>query len=327
MVQSAVLRECVVNLARVKEYIAQNVGGTLDAAGFDNWQDLMRGIQAGLLMLGKTRAVQCIERVTGHLKDVMQPGGSGLAPQALDRLADAIVSVEYYMETLQAGRSDPWYMLDNAESGAGGRRCAAAAPTVPTVSPVAEHAAHRHGGARPRSSSDRDQTAPVPAVAPVLVLAAARKPALAEAADPELIALFMEEAREEAGARSQAHLPAWDQDPAQEEALISVAARVPHAEGQRSRGRRHRTGRVRLVHREPAEPPARQDADALAARSSQALREAVAALPQLIDHLDQGVAPAADIRRAVRARACAGRRQDRSAAASADNAHRTWRRR
>ena len=31
------------------------------------------------------------------------------------RLADAIVSVEYYMETLQAGRSDPWYMLDNAE--------------------------------------------------------------------------------------------------------------------------------------------------------------------------------------------------------------------
>jgi hypothetical protein len=32
-----VLRECVVNLARVKEAIAQNVGGTLDAAGFDNW--------------------------------------------------------------------------------------------------------------------------------------------------------------------------------------------------------------------------------------------------------------------------------------------------
>ncbi|MEO6184706.1 MAG: hypothetical protein ABIP83_00270, partial [Steroidobacteraceae bacterium] len=53
-VQSAVLRECVVNLARVKEYIAQNVGGTLDATGFDNWLDLMQGMQAGLLMLGKT---------------------------------------------------------------------------------------------------------------------------------------------------------------------------------------------------------------------------------------------------------------------------------
>ncbi len=30
-------------------------------------------------------------------------------------MADAIVSIEYYMETLQSGRNDPWYMLDNAE--------------------------------------------------------------------------------------------------------------------------------------------------------------------------------------------------------------------
>ena len=115
-VQGAVLRECVVNLARVKEYVAQNVGGTLDAAGFDNWQDLMRGIQAALRMLGKARADECVARVTGHLRRVMQPGGSSLTAHAMDRLADAIVSIEYYMETLQAGRSDPWYMLDNAET-------------------------------------------------------------------------------------------------------------------------------------------------------------------------------------------------------------------
>ncbi len=36
--------------------------------------------------------------------------------EAVDRLADAIVAVEYYMETIQAGRADPWYMLDNAET-------------------------------------------------------------------------------------------------------------------------------------------------------------------------------------------------------------------
>ena len=44
-VQSAVLRECIVNLARIKEAITQSVGGTLDAAGLDSWQDLMRGIE------------------------------------------------------------------------------------------------------------------------------------------------------------------------------------------------------------------------------------------------------------------------------------------
>ena len=60
----AVLRECILNLARIKEAITQNVGGTLDAAGLDSWQELMRGLKAGLLMLGKTRAVEVIEAIT-----------------------------------------------------------------------------------------------------------------------------------------------------------------------------------------------------------------------------------------------------------------------
>src|SRR6185437_11268489 len=65
-VQSAVLRECILNLARIKEAISQNVGGTLDAAGLDSWQDLMRGLKAGLLMLGKSRAVEVIDGVTAQ---------------------------------------------------------------------------------------------------------------------------------------------------------------------------------------------------------------------------------------------------------------------
>src|SRR5262249_18174799 len=135
VVQGAVLRECILNLARVKEAIAQNVGGVLDAAGLDSWQDLMRGLKAALLMLGKTRAVEIIDEITTQLKRVMQPRASGLPSGFVDRLADAIVSVEYYMETLQAGRSDPWYMLDNAHT------ClqmlaSEAAPSVPTVAPL-----------------------------------------------------------------------------------------------------------------------------------------------------------------------------------------------
>src|SRR5579863_2349006 len=136
LVQAAVLRECILNLARLKESIAQSVGGTLDTAGLDAWPELMRGLKAGLLMLGKSRAVELVENIHGHLAPLMQPGGSAaLAGGRLDRLADAIVSLEYYMETLQAGRSDPWYMLDNAQA------ClealdAAPAPPVPTVAPL-----------------------------------------------------------------------------------------------------------------------------------------------------------------------------------------------
>jgi chemosensory pili system protein ChpA (sensor histidine kinase/response regulator) len=135
-VQSAVLRECILNLARIKEAVTQAVVGAIDAAGLDSWQELMRGLKAGLLMLGKTRAVDIVEAIGVQLRRVMQPGGRALTLGSLDRLADSIVSVEYYMETLQSGRSDPWYMLDNAESSL---RALESEPTpaVPTVEALA----------------------------------------------------------------------------------------------------------------------------------------------------------------------------------------------
>jgi len=299
-VQAAVLRECVVNLARVKEYIAQNVGGTLDAAGFDNWHDLMRGIQAGLLMLGKTRAVQCMERVTGHLREVMRQGGSSLAPQALDRLADAIVSIEYYMDTLQAGRSDPWYMLDNAEAALNAVD-AQPWPTVPTISPVSEVPAHAGADAGEQNAAavhaatlviGRGEGEALPALAPVLV-APRRTPALAEAADPELIALFMEEAREEE-ARIARHLPEWDQDPTQEESLVS-SRRAFHT----LKGSGRVVGATELAEFAwSIENLLNRLLDKTLTRSPPilaVLREAVAVLPQLIEHLERGTPPTADV--------------------------------
>jgi hypothetical protein len=62
----------------------------------------------------------------------------------VDRLADAIVGIEYYMETLQAGRGDPWYMLDNAE------RCLAALDGLRAAAP---------GGA-PRAAESRPAAQP-----------------------------------------------------------------------------------------------------------------------------------------------------------------------
>ena len=42
--------------------------------GLDSWLELMRGIKSGLVMLGKTRAVEVIEGISTQLKRVMQPG-------------------------------------------------------------------------------------------------------------------------------------------------------------------------------------------------------------------------------------------------------------
>ncbi len=221
-VQSAVLRECILNLARLKESIAQSVGGTLDTAGLDAWPELMRGLKAGLLMLGKSRAVELVSSIHARLAPLMQPGGAAaLTGGRLDRLADAIVSLEYYMETLQAGRSDPWYMLDNAQSCLDAIEAQPRA-AVPTVAPL-EHSSFAQtvqigGGAaavRAQMEADIRNAGTVP---PVL---AAQAPVAGGLADPELLSLFIEEAREEL-ARIVQDFPVWEQNPLELPALLSV---------------------------------------------------------------------------------------------------------
>ncbi len=293
-VQAAVLRECIVNLARIKEAITQSVGGTLDAAGLDSWQDLMRGMKAGLLMLGKARAVEVIEAITTQLKRVMQPGIHVLPPGFIDRLADAIVSVEYYMETLQAGRSDPWYMLDNAQV------CVKAleeqpTPSVPTVEPLDPNAYARTVAiptAAPLRVAAAD-AAGVGAAAPTLSPSStSRIAALAESADPELVQLFIEEAREELE-KIQRGLPAWEQNPLERDALVTVRRSFHTLKG---------SGRM-VGARELAEFAwaienlLNRVLDNTLTRSPpilETLRAAVAALRGLIEQLAGGPAPKAD---------------------------------
>src|SRR5688572_23654012 len=115
-VTETVLRECIVNLARIKELLGHALDPTSDQqAGPDAAPALARGITAGLLLLGRNRAMEVMRRIGDHVAALLGPGILSRNDEYIDRLADAIVGIEYYMETLQAGRGDPWYMLDNAE--------------------------------------------------------------------------------------------------------------------------------------------------------------------------------------------------------------------
>src|SRR6202161_4725835 len=116
-VSEAVLRECIVNLARIKEAVSTAVQkpNEFSPQGLDNVPQLLRGITAGLLMLGKGRAVELMDGIGAEVRKLIEPGAGVPDALRLERIADAIVSIEYYMETLQNGRADPWYMLDNAE--------------------------------------------------------------------------------------------------------------------------------------------------------------------------------------------------------------------
>ena len=294
-VQSAVLRECIVNLARIKEAVTQSVGGTLDAAGMDSWQDLMRGMKAGLLLLGKPRAVEVIEGITNQLRRVMQPGVHVLPPGFVDRLADAIVSVEYYMETLQAGRNDPWYMLDNAQA------CVQAleqqaTPSVPTVPPLEPGAYAKTVQISPPSLHDvrAPDAAAVDAAAPTLAASPAGKlPALAEHADPELVKLFIEEAHEEL-AKIRHNFPVWDENPLERDALVTVRRSLHTLKGSGRMVGARELGEFawsieNLVNRVLDNTLTRSPA------ILETLRAAVAALPELITQLEDGTPVQADM--------------------------------
>ena len=198
-VTEAVLRECIVNLARIKELVGQSLDPIADPVSADAAPALARGITAGLLLLGRNRAMEVMRRVGDYVAAILGPGARPRSEEFIDRLADAIVGIEYYMETLQAGRGDPWYMLDNAE------RCLAALDQM------------QAGGAPVLPAAVAAAAAAKPAAKPAPAATAAPRAAV----DPELVALFIEEAHEEIATIGRL-FPLWEENPSDRESLTRV---------------------------------------------------------------------------------------------------------
>jgi len=104
-VSEAVLRECIVNLARIKKRFPPPCKNPTNFRRkvSTTYRSLLRGITAGLLMLGKGRAVELMDAIGAQVRKLIEPGAPPPDPIRLERVADAIVSIEYYMETLQNG--------------------------------------------------------------------------------------------------------------------------------------------------------------------------------------------------------------------------------
>jgi chemosensory pili system protein ChpA (sensor histidine kinase/response regulator) len=280
-VSEAVLRECIVNLARIKEAVTVAVQKPTDflPQGLDNVPQLLRGITAGLLMLGKGRAVELMDAIGTEVRKLIEPGAARPDPLRLERIADAIVSIEYYMETLQNGRNDPWYMLDNAEM------CIKAlAEQTPSRVPdfelapedVAETVKLDGEGTLALERAKRVQAATNPLIAI----------AEAEAVDPQFLELFIEEAKEEIASIQRA-FPLWDQNPMDLESLGSLrrsfhtlkgSGRMVGARAIAEFGWSIENLLNRIIDKTLSRTPGMMTL----------LRSAVAALPQLVEQLETG---------------------------------------
>ena len=297
-VAESVMRECIINLARIKETISQSIAAEAPSSGLDNIPSLISGIKAGLLMLDKTRAMEVVDRVGSLITTILNAGGSAqLTQKETDRLADAIVSIEYYMETVKAGRSEPWYMLDNAEA------CLAVLRDVEHRTQLAEfkepdqvaatqklealdvEAAGQRAIAEAAADSPQMQATEV---MPLPVVASD-----AEHMDPEILELFIEEAKEEI-ASIKRHLPSWTASPDDLEMLITTRRSFHTLKGSGRMVGAERIGEYcwavenllnRLINRTLKRTPPMVDF----------IVEAAAAVPELVEQLEVGTKPKADI--------------------------------
>jgi len=292
-VAESVMRECIINLARIKETVDQSLSSNAPPQGLDNVPALIRGIKAGLMMLEKKRAMELVEHVGSFVTMTLSSGGAArLSQKEADRLADAIVSIEYYMETVKAGRREPWYMLDNAEACFAvlrdvEHRWAQEAKEEPELKDTmridsAQIAAEADKRAEEQSRSTAPEVAPLAAVAPD-----------AEHLDPELLELFIEEAREEF-ASIKRNLPVWQDAPDDMETLITVRRSFHTLKGSGRMVGAERIGDYawnienllnRLINRTLVRTPL----------MIEFINEAAAAVAELIEQLEVGTEPVADI--------------------------------
>ncbi|HWK73588.1 MAG TPA: Hpt domain-containing protein [Povalibacter sp.] len=312
-VTEAVLRECIVNMARIKEAVAQSMDKARDGQAIDQIPSLVRGITAGLVMLGKTRAAETMEGIDCALAQFVRSDDMTLPQEAVDRLADAIVAVEYYMETLQAGRADPWYMLDNAESCI--KYLAEIQPVPRSEASAASDHAHTIvigplsqtvavpteyertavlGRASAAAAAEKLTSTSASALTQVVTPPPMVQPADGEI-DPEFLELFIEEAKDEI-AKLKKLFPLWDENPQDQDSLVNIRRSFHTLKGSGRMVGAQLIGEFawsvenllnRVINKTLERTP-----DMMGV-----LREAVAAVPELVEQLETGRAPTRDVAR------------------------------
>ena len=239
-VSSAVIRESIINLARVKDAIVEYIKNPVKHEVLRPIPPLVHQIQAGLRLLTVDRPAELLESIRHYIQEKIFAGDE-VPPEAdLDRLADAIVSVEFYLETVQQGRGHPTSMLDNAEAcvdalgfplgyqpdgddlddaleelentgipvasesemeDAEARQPDAEAAAEPEAKPAAE-------GGKPKQASPQPEKS----------LAVGPSP---DEVDPEILEIFLEEAQEEIASLNE-NFPHWQKNPGHQDSLTTV---------------------------------------------------------------------------------------------------------
>jgi len=221
-VSSAVIRESIINLARVKDAIVEFIKTPAKADLLRPIPPLIHQIQAGLRLLEVERPAQLLESIRHYIQERIF--GTRMVPSEadLDRFADAVVSVEFYLETVQQGRGHHQSMLDNAEACVAALGFPLGYQPESTLDDELEETEDAEAVETVETASagirSPEEKAVEPTPAPAASHPVGPRP---DEVDPEIVEIFLEESREEI-ASLQEHFPHWKRNPEHADSLTIV---------------------------------------------------------------------------------------------------------
>lgn len=240
----ATLREVLAEISRIKNVIGENMRNSGKDVPLGDLPRLADNLARTLDFMNLPEVAPLVHRMARYLERM---AASDRLPERmeLDRLADAVVSVEYYVEALQRGHGTPDSMLDNAaralsvlgvDEGQGKPVPHAVPAPAETAQPVSAAIPSRDAEVRPEREEEAAEAGPAaeatapaePASepepsrpAPVATATMELPPVSEEGADPEIVEIFIEEAQEVFETLNE-NFPRWRDQVNDDEALITV---------------------------------------------------------------------------------------------------------
>ena len=95
-----VLHECHNGLEQVKDAIVDYISSQWDSSHLKSLPELLQAVRGGLEIVGQRRAARVLGACGRYIREQLIDGGNKPDFKSMDTLADAIASVEYYLECL-----------------------------------------------------------------------------------------------------------------------------------------------------------------------------------------------------------------------------------
>jgi chemosensory pili system protein ChpA (sensor histidine kinase/response regulator) len=246
------VREAKVEIAKAKEAIISFTEAIDDTSVLDTVHQGFRRVEGALKMLSLKDAAELLSKTGGFIQNHLMDGSAQPSRPQLNSLADVVSSIEYYLETLVDGAGDRREILAIAQAALNGLLSDGKPEVTEYVPPsepidLSESADHAEGfeleeedvsdlefgvsslqiePPQPEveilsSETELEEVKPAPVEEKPLheEIASADKPML-EDIDPEILEIFIEEAREELEA-IQEYLPRWQQNHNDRDALTT----------------------------------------------------------------------------------------------------------